>query len=570
MRSIQSKLVIIYLAVVLIVMILSGVFIVDGLSNYEYGKVEEDLIITANQLSDVIDTDESSNEMKETIGKIVSITESKKKHIYILDKKGEIYAYLGESRDNINSSVVIAAMNGRSQVARNVSSATIEYAVPFEEYYIYIKTSTSDVNEKIMEAKRIIIFAIAIALIITVIIGFVFASTLTGPIKSLTIKAREMAQGNLRSKIEVMSKDEIGELTESFNNMAEELNKTLYFVSTEKNKLETVIEHMEDGITAFNKRGDLIKYNKAFIKVLGLKKVYPNFNRLFKFLNIDIKFEEFLEKERTISQLELIGNKFVTINFVTYTDEYGDVDGVIVVFRDITKQAKLEEMRKGFIADVSHEMRTPLSVIKGATETLQVGAINDPEFAARFLENIINEADRMENLVGDLLDLSKLDNKQISMSMTKINMKDIIKKEIDQKMVVAKKKKQKLIYNEIEKDNLDIRGDKSRVLQVISNILSNSIKYSGEGARIEVSVDDNEDYVRVIIKDNGEGISKEDQTRIFERFYRVDKARSRTMKGTGLGLAIVKEIMDRHEGKIALESKLGEGSTFYLSFPKYK
>jgi two-component system sensor histidine kinase VicK len=551
-------------------MILSGVFIVDGLSNYEYGKVEEDLIITANQLSDVIDTDESSNEMKETIGKIVSITESKKKHIYILDKKGEIYAYLGESRDNINSSVVIAAMNGRSQVARNVSSATIEYAVPFEEYYIYIKTSTSDVNEKIMEAKRIIIFAIAIALIITVIIGFVFASTLTGPIKSLTIKAREMAQGNLRSKIEVMSKDEIGELTESFNNMAEELNKTLYFVSTEKNKLETVIEHMEDGITAFNKRGDLIKYNKAFIKVLGLKKVYPNFNRLFKFLNIDIKFEEFLEKERTISQLELIGNKFVTINFVTYTDEYGDVDGVIVVFRDITKQAKLEEMRKGFIADVSHEMRTPLSVIKGATETLQVGAINDPEFAARFLENIINEADRMENLVGDLLDLSKLDNKQISMSMTKINMKDIIKKEIDQKMVVAKKKKQKLIYNEIEKDNLDIRGDKSRVLQVISNILSNSIKYSGEGARIEVSVDDNEDYVRVIIKDNGEGISKEDQTRIFERFYRVDKARSRTMKGTGLGLAIVKEIMDRHEGKIALESKLGEGSTFYLSFPKYK
>jgi two-component system sensor histidine kinase VicK len=551
-------------------MILSGVFIVDGLSNYEYGKVEEDLIITANQLSDVIDTDESSNGMKETIGKIVSITESKKKHIYILDKKGEIYAYLGESRDNINSSVVIAAMNGRSQVARNVSSATIEYAVPFEEYYIYIKTSTSDVNEKIMEAKRIIIFAIAIALIITVIIGFVFASTLTGPIKSLTIKAREMAQGNLRSKIEVMSKDEIGELTESFNNMAEELNKTLYFVSTEKNKLETVIEHMEDGITAFNKRGDLIKYNKAFIKVLGLKKVYPNFNRLFKFLNIDIKFEEFLEKERTISQLELIGNKFVTINFVTYTDEYGDVDGVIVVFRDITKQAKLEEMRKGFIADVSHEMRTPLSVIKGATETLQVGAINDPEFAARFLENIINEADRMENLVGDLLDLSKLDNKQISMSMTKINMKDIIKKEIDQKMVVAKKKKQKLIYNEIEKDNLDIRGDKSRVLQVISNILSNSIKYSGEGARIEVSVDDNEDYVRVIIKDNGEGISKEDQTRIFERFYRVDKARSRTMKGTGLGLAIVKEIMDRHEGKIALESKLGEGSTFYLSFPKYK
>jgi len=580
MRSIQEKLVIIYLAVVLLVMVISGVFIIMRLQEYEYNKIEEEIKETSDQILSIIGEDEEIENLKDTLEESVSFFQKGKRHVYILDTDGNVILSAGEEKEKFSTSSVIAAKMGEVSFEKleitddyGYDKKFLEYAKPIklkEEYILYIRISTDFIFEKLKETRKIIIYSVGIALVVTVIIGSGFATTLTGPIKALTKKAKQMAEGNLKELIEVKSDDEIGQLTKTFNYMAGELNKTLQEISSEKSKLETVLENMEDGIVTFDNNGNILHNNRAIYKILETKNIPTDFNSFFKRLKINIKLAEIIRnrsRDSIIQQLELIGGKFFNLQFVRYFNRSGRVQGVIVVFRDITKQAKLEEMRKGFIADVSHEMRTPLTTIKGSTETLVEGAIEDKEAAAFFLGKIVNEVDRMERLVEDLLDLSKLESKQFSMKFGKLDVVKILAHEVDSKRVLAKKKNQ--VVNFDSKEVLEINADKARMLQVFSNIIGNAIKYGPEETVIDIEVKEDNKFVKIIIHDNGIGISKEDLPRIFERFYRVDKARSRSLKGTGLGLAITKKIIDLHNGQVSVESNVGEGTTFYLSFPKY-
>jgi two-component system sensor histidine kinase VicK len=240
---------------------------------------------------------------------------------------------------------------------------------------------------------------------------------------------------------------------------------------------------------------------------------------------------------------------------------------MICVIQDITEHKKLEEMQKEFVANVSHELRTPLTTIKSYTETLLNGAMEEPEIAENFLNVINNEGDRMTALVQDLLDLSRLDNKQTTFIMEELNLNLLLEDSIEKYSIHVKKKKQTLAYIPARKAH-KVLGDANRIEQVIKNIISNAVKYSGEETTINVSIFEQNENVIIKVEDSGFGIPEEDLPRIFERFYRVDKARSREMGGTGLGLAIAKEIMEYHGGHISVESQLGRGTTFMLHFPK--
>ena len=269
---------------------------------------------------------------------------------------------------------------------------------------------------------------------------------------------------------------------------------------------------------------------------------------------------------KAADEYAIIDDKYLKIQFDMYLNSKGEADGLVVVIQDVTKQQKLDQMRKEFVANVSHELRTPLTTLKIYTETLIDGAIEDKENAMHFLGVMEKEADRMTALVQDLLELSRIDNKQIQLQFVLLDLKSIIEEVLEAQHVHIIKKGHTLSVSYDENDLYFITGDAFRVRQILHNILSNAIKYTEGEGEISVSMKKRKGKIEIYIKDTGMGIPREDIERIFERFYRVDKARSRKLGGTGLGLSIAKELMLLHGGDIHIESEVGKGSKVLLTF----
>ena len=263
-----------------------------------------------------------------------------------------------------------------------------------------------------------------------------------------------------------------------------------------------------------------------------------------------------------------VEDSYINAIFVEYEEEEetGSAAGLIVVLQDTTEQKQVEEMQKEFVANVSHELRTPITTIKSYVETLMEGAKDEPEIEDQFLHVINHESDRMTHLISELLELSRIDSRQIKLKREPVNLTEIVERSVYEHRILADRNQQKLEFKGPDKPYY-ILADTTRVEQVLRNLITNAIKYSPEKASITLGMRKKASRIEVYVKDTGMGIEKKEQERIFERFYRVDKARSRSMGGTGLGLAIAREIMDMHRGDIWVESDIGKGSTFWLSFP---
>jgi two-component system sensor histidine kinase VicK len=381
-------------------------------------------------------------------------------------------------------------------------------------------------------------------------------------------KARSIADGDFDQVLEVRSNDEISKLTETFNNMAGSLKKTLTEISSEKSKMETIFNYMTDGVIAFNLKGEVIHTNPAARSILGDECDLINFKDYAVKYGFTYSVEDVLylksRKSKEVS-LEIVG-RTVRIYFAVFTDEEGNPEGIIAVLQDITEQQRLENMRKEFVANVSHELRTPLTSIKSYTETLLDGAIEDREASEKFLGVINSETDRMTRLVKDLLQLSRLDNQQMQWHMEEMSLEALVKNAVERMQIEAGNKNQILeCYTMGEIPN--IIADYGRIEQVVFNLLSNSIKYTTAGGKVTVYLGSIYNEVYMKVNDNGIGIPENDLPRIFERFYRVDKARSREMGGTGLGLAIAREIVEAHSGAISITSEPGKGTEVMVRLP---
>lgn len=576
-----------YIALVFIVMIISGTFIIvnvrKGEESLAEGDLKKDVEIIIGNIRDASSLESIPFGFEEV--------PSSGHEWNILDWQTGKTLLTSVTKDELSyptygSSVIIAAkdeseeghfLSGRQYPnIRGQFITWMEYAqaVKIEEtdetpeYIIYVRMDAERINRGIGQTTQTIAFAIFLAMVLAGLIGVLFASTLTEPIRMLTAKAKELARGNLKQEIEVASKDEIGQLTESFNNMARELSKTIEGMENEKNKMEIVLYNMTDGVLAYDNNGDLIHANQVSQELLNIQNIESiTIAEMFKILlpeteNFDLeKVDNF--KEFTL----VIGDKFINASLSPYRNKEGSVEGIVIVFQDITKHKKLDNMRKEFVANVSHEIRTPLTNIKSYTETLIDGALDQRGIAMEFLEIINGEADRMTLIVKDLLELSSLDNNQIVLNVQEINLNELIRQTVKKHILTAEKQNKVLIFEDYGSP-MPVKVDASRVSQVFGNIISNSIKYSSDGCAIKVFSEESAGYYKIYIQDNGFGIPKEDLRRIFERFYRVDKARSRAMGGTGLGLSIAKEIMQAHGGKISASSELGKGTTMILRFPK--
>lgn len=441
---------------------------------------------------------------------------------------------------------------------------------------ILVAEESQILAEQINQTKILILGAILVFSCIVFIMGIFVSKVIVMPINKLIKSAERIAKGDSVELIKVgknkskrKRKTEVDVLTNIIGIMTGELKQNLNEVNRQKREIEAILLHMNDGILAFDENGNVMHINPAAKELLNIDKE-KTFNEIFKKLNIEIKMDTimYLDNWTTTEQKINVGEKTVSIYFAPYKDENDLSSGIIAVVQDITEHVKLDNMRKEFVADVSHELKTPITSIIGYADTLLDGDY-DKETEQKFLSVISSEGNRMANLVSDLLTLSRYDTNRVKRDVTEFDLGELAKK-CQEKLEIEIEKKKQEVECYVTADVPPIRADKAGIERVILNVLSNAVKYTPEEGKIKIYVGFvyNDAYIKVI--DNGIGIPKEDLSRIFERFYRVDKARTREMGGTGLGLSIAKEIIEQNKGSIDIKSEYGKGTEVVIRIPAVK
>lgn len=438
---------------------------------------------------------------------------------------------------------------------------------------IYMAAHIESIFVQLDQINRIFIIATGIALIITILLGFFIARTITKPIMDMRNQALLMSEGDYTSRVKVYSKDEIGELAEGFNILSKRVQEAQANTESEKNRLDSVITHMSDGVLATDRRGRVRVVNDMAFYMLGKTEEEVYNQDLMTLLNLHEEMElEDIKKEiseRTVTNLaENSRFSSIRISFSAIVKDTGFINGYIAVLHDVTEQEKVDNERREFVANVSHELRTPLTSMRSYIEALQDGAYKDDALATKFLGVTRDETERMSRLVEDLLQLSRMDNEAEEISRELVDFNSYLNRVIDRfemshkdRVTFIRSLPEETIFSEIAID---------KMTQVLDNVISNAIKYSNNtDKRVEIKIKQNKLYNRLTlqIKDNGLGIPAGKIDRIFDRFYRVDKGRARKMGGTGLGLAISKEIVEAHDGKIWASSIETEGTSIYINLP---
>lgn len=577
MRSLRMKLVMILVILILALMTVIGAFLINGVGNFYisefYVQMEQtfsqDFISQLQRLAQ--QSQDAPREMKELLmaqsGLGIDISG---RNVYILSPTGDVLTASDQETSVDITANILTAMNGEIGQDSSITSGYMDLAVPIKtdsgSYIVYVRDSKATVDKLTGQVLNIILQALALGLVICLVLSFLLAQILITPIRALTIGTRQVAAGDFSQRLEVTSRDEIGVLTRNFNYMSQVLRDTLSEVENERNKLSTLFLHMTDGVVAFSPAGLVIHSNPAASQMLS-RSMDPttSFQDLFA---EDAAFDQILTLKRPqyLETQKTVGERELELFMAPYSADQAP-GGVMVVIHDVTEQRRSEQARREFVANVSHELRTPLTNIKSYAETvIAAGDELPPELHNNFMGVIVSEADRMTRIVQDLLTLSKIDYGKMEMNVSRFSFSKAVRSVYEAVALNAESHGHTLTFS-CEENMPDVDGDRERIEQVIMNIVSNAIKYTPDGGKIAITAATSGRNVFVRISDNGIGIPEKDLPRLFERFYRVDKARSRESGGTGLGLSIAKEILSQHKGDIRIESVYGEGTDVTITLP---
>ncbi|CAH8720745.1 cell wall metabolism sensor histidine kinase WalK [Paenibacillus thiaminolyticus] len=598
-RTIQAKLIIIYVLLILIAMQLIGVYFVSSMKNSLTLNFSRDLRNTAGLLSLYTgqtlkgdDTVDNPNTIKEIDRFVRNFINMNGMEIQVLDATGRVLTtssqtnmeYVGRKNTepvvnralqgiSYNEEVIIDDKNVRKQIVAQpvYSNGKLVGA-------LYIVASMKELYETINGINRIFFSGMAIALGLTAVLGIILAHTITQPIKEITKQATKVAEGTFDGEVPVLGTDEIGQLSEAFNYMTRRLQEALNANEEEKEKLASILTNMSDGVIATDDAGQVILVNRRACLMLGIPEADALGRSIAGLLSIpDQQVEQLVSSENNGMLLPASGDDeaaqpgsdtVLRISFTPIHRRGEGMTGSIVVLQDVTEQEKLEQSRREFVANVSHELRTPLTTIKSYAEALEDGALEEKELSERFVGVIRNETERMIRLVTDLLHLSRLDSKQAIMRKQPTDIAEMLEDVLD-RFSFQFRKKRITAKASVEGTNAPVVIDRDQIDQLLDNLVSNALKYTPDGGEVTLSALFREDKpsVEVNVSDNGMGIPQKDLERIFERFYRVDKARSRNMGGTGLGLSIAREIVRAHGGDIRIESEWNEGTKVTFTLP---
>ena len=595
-RSIHFKFTLIYVLLIIVAMQIIGVYFVNEMEKSLLKSYNDSLDQRVNNLSYYLEQEmtkdrstSSSSTLKEDAERILNdfSKEGEILEVSLIDKSYEVIA----TSNPYNREVA------GKKTTEGIIKRTLLVGIPYENKFfdperdskvrisvtpikksnqetigaIYVVASMDNVYNQIRTINTILASGTFIALGITAFLGIFVARTITHPLSDMRKQAIELAKGNFSRKVRKYGNDEIGQLATTFNYLTRELKEAQSMTEGERKKLSSVIAYMTDGVIATNRNGAIILLNTPALELLNVSRETALEMPITSLLGLEDEytFEDLVEQQDSLL-LEIEQEErtsVLRVNFSVIQKEHGKIDGLIAVIYDVTEQEQIDQERREFVANVSHELRTPLTTMRSYLEALAEGAWQDPNIAPRFLNVTQNETERMIRLVNDLLQLSKFDSKDYQFNKEWIHFIRFFSLIIE-RFEMTKEQHVEFISNLPDRE-LYVEIDPDKITQVLDNIISNALKYSPEGGHITFSVDVNEEeeLLYISVKDEGVGIPRKDMEKIFERFYRVDKARTRRLGGTGLGLAIAKEMVQAHGGDIWADSIEGKGTTITFTLP---
>ncbi len=593
-QSVQFKLVIMYLLLIIVAMQVIGAYFVRELEgqlekNFQDSITNSITLLDYNAREEIIKNSDNSVKLQNDIRELLvdfSRASGNLIEVRIVDDKGKI---LGTS--NLNNQGIVGQKSNDPLVKRTLSLGTTSEDKIYKDESnknnrvwvnvssiknkgkvigaIYLVADIESVYKQVDDITNIFITGTLIAMIITAVLGILLSRTITKPIVEMKRQAYAMARGNYSRKVKVYGVDEIGELADSFNTLTKRVQEAQAMTEGERRKLSSVLAYMTDGVIATDRRGKVILINTPAEKMLRVKHESANGRSIIDVLDIGdtYQFEDLMEVDGSLTMDRSTFDKpyVLRANFSVIQRETGFNNGVIAVLHDITDQEKVDQERRDFVSNVSHELRTPLTSMHSYLEALSDGAWEDKEIAPRFLEVTQNETERMIRLVNDLLKLSRMDGGREQLEKSFVNFTDFFNHIIDRFEMM--KKETIMFKRHIPREPVIIEIDEDKVMQVLDNIISNANKYSPDGGRISFYLKKFEDEIEVSIADEGLGVPDEDLANVFDRFFRVDKARSREMGGTGLGLAIAREVIEAHGGRIWAERNKTKGTIIKFTLP---
>lgn len=593
-QSVQFKLVIMYLLLIIVAMQVIGAYFVRELEgqlekNFQDSITNSITLLDYNAREEIIKNSDNSVKLQNDIRELLvdySRASSNLIEVRIVDDKGKI---LGTS--NLNNQGIVGQKSNDPLVKRTLSLGTTSEDKIYKDESnknnrvwvnvssiknkgqvigaIYLVADIESVYKQVDDITNIFITGTLIAMIITAVLGILLSRTITKPIIEMKRQAYAMARGNYSRKVKVYGVDVIGELADSFNTLTKRVQEAQAMTEGERRKLSSVLAYMTDGVIATDRRGKVILINTPAEKMLRVKHESANGRSIIDVLDIGdtYQFEDLMEVDGSLTMDRSTLDKpyVLRANFSVIQRETGFNNGVIAVLHDITDQEKVDQERRDFVSNVSHELRTPLTSMHSYLEALSDGAWEDKEIAPRFLEVTQNETERMIRLVNDLLKLSRMDGGREQLEKSFVNFTDFFNHIIDRFEMM--KKETIMFKRHIPREPVIIEIDEDKVMQVLDNIISNANKYSPDGGRISFYLKKFEDEIEVSIADEGLGVPDEDLANVFDRFFRVDKARSREMGGTGLGLAIAREVIEAHGGRIWAERNKTKGTIIKFTLP---
>lgn len=592
-QSVNFKIALTFILILLISIEIIGAYFIRGLEksivdNFTKG-MDTQVAALANTLSSELDRDQADDEtIQANIQRLLdNSSTSEMIEMRVVDEKGIVLATTDVSgksaigKKNDYQELDDFTIKSMKVVDKDTHSRVLINVHPIQSMTgdtvlgaLYVKSDMEDQYQQIKNIAVIFVTASLLAVGISMVVAILIAHSITQPIGEMREQALRIARGDYSRKVTVHGKDELGQLAVTFNQLAEQIEETQDAMESERNRLNSVLSHMSDGVVATDRRGKVITINDMALSLLGISKEAAIGQNILNLLDIekDYTLRKILESTEELL-IERKESKYgdtmiIRVEFSMIRRESGFISGLVAVLHDVTEQEQNERDRREFVSNVSHELRTPLTSMRSYIETLSEGAWQDQEMAPRFLKITLDETDRMIRMINDLLDLSRMDNGNLKLNIEMVNFNELVNFVLDRfDVIIANSEKKYRIVREFTQRPLFVEVDTDRMIQVIDNIMNNAIKYSPDGGKITVRLMETHNNVILSITDQGLGIPKKDISRIFERFYRVDKARARKQGGTGLGLAISKEVVKALGGTIWATSIENYGSTFYISLP---
>lgn len=589
-QSVNFKIAFSFILILLISIEIIGAYFIRGLEKETVNNFTKDMNQRVSYLANALGTTMSQDEGTEGLQRLLENNNASDiQEMWVVDDKGIVKATNDVGRkdsivgkkneysdiDDFTVKQYVALDDNNKRVYINVQpiqSPTGDSAVLGA---LYVKSNIEQKYTEISETAIIFFTASLIAGVISMVVALLVARSITKPIEEMRQQAIKIAQGDYSDKVEVHGHDELSQLAETFNKLSDRIEDAQDTMEAERNRLDSVLTHMTDGVIATDRRGKVITINEMALSLLDVKNEEAIGESILTLLDLE---EEYTLRKLLEAQEELLLDRsksdqeedrmILRADFAMIRRESGFISGLVVVLHDVTEQEKTAEERRQFVSNVSHELRTPLTSVRSYLEALDEGAWEDKEVAPEFIQVTLGETDRMIRMINDLLNLSRMDSGNQQLDLEFVNFNELVDYVLDRfDMMVNNQDKKYTIIRDFTERDLWVEVDTDKIMQVIDNIMNNAIKYSPDGGKITVHLLETHNNVVLSISDEGLGIPKKDLDKVFERFYRVDKARARKQGGTGLGLAISKEVIKAHKGYIWVDSIEGKGSTFSFSLP---